>query len=116
MSRVVDGHLAEIVERDRVAEDDLQLGEVAEVSGARDAGRHERHSCLERDPRRTGAPACLVTLAQPLLPAGALGEHDDDVPRPAEADGGLDRLLIALAPPHRKRAAGTYERPERTGR
>ena len=87
----------EVVEHDRVAEDDLQLGQAAELGGAGDAGRDERDARLERDACGTRAPARLVPLAQALLAPRALGEHHDDVPLAAELDSGLDRLQVVLA-------------------
>ena len=86
---------AQIAQLDRRAVRDAERPEALQPVGADDAGRDERHTRLERDSRRPAAPPRLVTLAKPLRPAGALGEHDDGVPCAAERDGGVDRLLVA---------------------
>ena len=78
------GEPGEIGGLDRRAVGDPQRPEAREPVGAGDAGGHERHARLERDPRGAGVPARLVPLAQPLRAPRPLREHDDDVARAAE--------------------------------
>ncbi len=87
----------EIGDRDGRAVPNTQRAEPGETVGSRDPCRDQRDSRLERDPGSARVPTSLVLLAQPLLPARALGEHHDGVPLPAERDRGRDRLLVALA-------------------
>ena len=83
----VGGHRRQVVEHDRVAENDPNWPGDRAGRAAIPAGTEGRR--LERDTRRTPRRRALVSLPQPLLAPRALGEHDDDVPVAAEPNGGL---------------------------
>ena len=105
MRSIVDGHGPEVVEREPARRTTTFSGRGGELGRAGDPGGDERHARFERDACGARAPPRLVALPEPLLTAGALGEHHDDVAVATEADGGVDGLLVALPPSHGKGAA-----------
>ena len=91
---------------DRRTVGDAQRPEREQPVGAGDGRGDERHSGLQRDPRRAGACARLVLLHEPLLAPRPLGEHHDDVALLREAHGRLDRLDVGAAAADREGAGG----------
>src|SRR5581483_3070582 len=81
--------------------------------GSLDRRRNQWYSRLQRDARGARTRARLDPLHEPLPAPRPLREHRDRVALACEPDGSLDRLDVALAAPHRERAAGVEEVAER---
>ena len=85
---------------------DLERAEPRESIGAVDRRRHERHVRLERDPRRTRAPPCLVLLDDALRRRVPSGNMTTAWPFPREAT----RQSRSPRCPARRAAPGTPRR------
>ena len=106
------GRLLHPLELERLAELDRDLRElealpVAGALGAGDRGGHHGGARLERQP--ADAVAWLAELARAR--AAGLGVHHHDVAACEHRVGGLERLLVVVAAPHREDAAVVVDRP-----
>ena len=105
--------LAEVGEVDRRSVADAPGLQRAQAVGSLDAGRHERHAGLERDPGSAGMRLAPATACGSPSSAGALGEHRDHVPLAREPHGRLDRGEVGSPAMHLEAAARPDDDPER---